>query len=283
MKCVRIMLLLAAALVCATGTGEAQRAEPLPDALEGVGITEHPGAALPLSLEFRDETGRTVRLGDYFKGDRPLILTLNYYGCEMLCTLQLNGLVEALKQMPGSPGQEFEIVTVSINPLETPTLARLKKQNYIREYGRPSAAGGWHFLVGREAEIRTLTDTVGFGYRYDKERQQYAHAAALFVCSPKGILSRCLYGIQYEPQTVRLALSEASEGKTGSTLDRVLLYCFHFDEASGRYAPTALSLMRAGGGLTLLLLGTGLGALWLREVRRRRRAGPVAASGSAAP
>jgi protein SCO1/2 len=265
-------LRLALALVMATATASpllAQRQEPLPKDLEGVGISEHPGARLPLDLEFTDEDGRPVRLAQYFPGDRPVILTLGYYSCPMLCTLVLNGLVDGLKAVAWTPGREFNIVTVSIDPRETPTLAKLKKENYLTEYGRVGAAAGWHFLTGREENIRKLADAVGFGYRYVKERGQYAHAAAIFVIAPDGRIARYLYGVLYQPKTVHLALAEAGQGKIGTTVDQVLLYCFHYDAQEGRYVLAATNLMRFGGATTALVVGVWLLTSWRRGARRQ--------------
>jgi len=273
-RCVETVVVLFCALAACPAF--AQLAGPAPPEMEGVGVTEHPDVQLPLDLAFKDEDGRTVTLADYFKGDRPVILTLNYYRCPMLCTLQLNGLIDGLKRMPWTPGEQFRIVTVSIDPLETPQLARLKKQSYMKDYGRPAAAGGWHFLTGQEANIRKLADTVGFAYRYDKTSDQYVHAAALFVCTPDGRVSRYLYGVMYDPQTLRLSLVEAGEGKVGSTRDRVLLFCFHYDAAKGRYGPTAFTIMRIGGALTAIAVAGMLLVFWRREARRRAaaRGGP---------
>lgn len=261
------LLGLAAPLRC-----RAQPADQLPRELEGVGITEHLDEQVPLELEFVDESGRTVRLGDYFDGHRPVILTLNYYRCPMLCTLQLNGLIDGLREMGWTPGEQFEIVTVSIDPAETPSLAKAKKQSYMSEYGRPSAASGWHFLTGKQKEITALAEAVGFGYRWNPDRNQWMHAAALFICTPDGKLSRYLYGVLYEANTLRLSLVEASAGKIGSSLDRIILYCYQYDASEGRYGLAALNVMRVGGGLTLLVLGMSLVPFWVREARRRRKA-----------
>ncbi|MBM3319592.1 MAG: SCO family protein [Candidatus Eisenbacteria bacterium] len=247
------------------------RAEPLPKDLENVGIMERPNEKLPLDLLFTDESGEAARLGDFF-GERPVLLNLGYYTCPMLCGLVLNGILEALKSIDWTPGKEFEIVTVSIDPSETSTLARLKKENTIEEYGRAGAAKGWHFLVGEEEEIRALTDAAGFRYAYDEERGEYIHAAVIIVCTPDGRLSRYLYGVLFDSQTLRLSLLEASEGKIGSPLDRILLYCYHYDAARGRYAPAALNIMRAGGALAVVVLGITLAALWRRDAGRRPRA-----------
>jgi protein SCO1 len=250
----------------------AQRTEPLPEELEGVGITERRDAQLPLDLPFRDSQGNAVRLGDYLHDGRPVLLSLVYYRCPMLCTLVLNGMVDALRDVPLAPGQDFELITVSIDPVETPALARAKQDVYVAEYGHPEAGRGWHFLTGGEESIQALAEAVGFGYRYDADRNEYAHAAALFVVTPDGRVSRYLYGVLFDPRTVRLSLVEASEGRIGSALDQILLYCYHFDAAKGRYAPAAMRLMRAAGAFTVILLGSFLAAQWVREARRKRAA-----------
>jgi protein SCO1/2 len=255
----------------ASGAAHAQLADQAPAILEEVGVTEHLDAKLPLDVEFLDEDGNRVVLGDFFDGERPVILTLNYYRCPMLCGLMLNGVVDGLEAMEWSPGIEFEIVTVSINPLETPELATAKKQNYIKRLQRPSVGAGWHFLTGREREIKRLAETVGFSYTYDPTTQEYAHAAAIFVCTPDGRVARYLYGIEYPAKRLKLALLEASEGTIGTTLDQLILYCYHYDPTNRRYSPVAMNIMRLGGGATALILGVSLGALWLREWRRKSR------------
>jgi protein SCO1/2 len=256
------------ALLCVTAA--AQRADQAPEELEGVDIVEHLGDTIPLDLPFTDENGKEITLQKYFQQGRPVILTLNYYTCPMLCTLQLNGLVDTLQELEWTPGQEFEIVTASINPRETPQLAKLKKQNYIKEYGRPSAAPGWHFLTGKEGNIEKLADTVGFEYKYDEETNQYIHAAALIIMTPEGKIARYLYGVMYDPKTLRLSLLEASEGEIGSTLDQVILYCFHYDAEKGTYAPAAMNIVRAVAILTASVLGIVLITLWLREARKNQ-------------
>ncbi len=266
----------AALTVLAALPAAAQRKEPLPKDLEGVGITEHPGARLPLDLEFTDEDGKPVRLEDSFPGDRPVILTLGYYRCPMLCTLVLNSLVDGLKDLAWTPGREFEIVTVSIDPLETPTLAKLKKENYLAEYGRAGAAAGWHFLTGREESIKRLADAVGFGYRYVKENGQFAHPTAIFVATPDGRVGRYLYGVLYQPQTLRLALLESGQGTIGTTSDRLLLYCFHYDAREGRYVVAASNLMRFGGAATVLVVGVWLFAAWRHGAHETRPERPNA-------
>jgi len=263
---------LGATLLPAAAPAVAQVVRETPKELEGVGITERLGARVPLDLPFTDEDGRTVRLGEFFHDGRPVVLTLVYYECPMLCNLVLSGLVEGLKGIDWVPGREFEIVTVSFNPREGAELARAKKTNYLEAYGRPQAAAGWHFLTGDEESIRALTEAVGFRYRWMEDRQQYAYQAAIFLLDPQGKIVRYLYGVLFEPRTLRYSLLEAAGGRIGTPLDRIVLYCFHYDAAEGRYTPVVMNIVRAGAGLTLLLLGALLGSLWLRERLRRRAA-----------
>ena len=276
MRRVRVGMIGALALAAAGFAlpAAAQRAEPLPKQLEGVGITEHPGARVPLDLEFVAEDGRPVKLSQYISGKKPVILTLNYFRCPMLCTLLLNGMVDGLKELSWTPGKEFEIVTVSFDPLETPKLAMLKKEIYITEFGRPAAAAGWHFLTGKEANIKALTGAVGFGYRYDEERQQYAHAAGIFLLTPVGRVARVLYGVVFESRTLKLGLTEAGEGKVGSTTDQALLFCYHYDANAGRYVVAASNLMRLGGAATALVVGVWLVGAWRRGAHPRTRIRP---------
>ncbi|HLA84799.1 MAG TPA: SCO family protein [Thermoguttaceae bacterium] len=258
-----------ASLMLVATTALAQRTEPLPKELEGVGVTEHLDAQVPLDLEFMDDDGKPATLGQYFDRKRPVVLTMNYSNCPMLCDLQLTGLFEALGRMKWNIGEEFEMVTVGIDPLETPERARMTKQKYLKTYRRAGAAGGWHFLTGREENIKKLADTVGFHYRFAPESRQYLHVAVTFILTPDGRVSRYLYGVQYDPQTIRLSLFEASEGKVGSTVDRILLFCYHYDAQSGRYGPAAFRLMQVGGGLTVLIVG---GVIWTLRRRERRKA-----------
>jgi len=281
-----ILLLAAQTLAPAPPDARAQApgvAAPLPQDLEGVGITEHPDAPIPLDLAFMNEDSQSVRLGDFFGRGRPVLLTLVYYECPMLCTFVLNGVVGSVQRMRWEPGREFEIVTVSFNPAEGPALARAKKESYIDSYGRPEAAGGWHFLTGREPEIRALTQAVGFEYRYDEKQKQFIHTAAIMVATPDGRLSRYLYGVDYDPTTLRLSLLEAADGRIGSPLNRVVLYCYHYDPAAGGYSLVAFRVAQIGAGTAAVALGLLIGSLWLRG-RRQRREGlaagrPVASSG----
>lgn len=246
------------------------RMEPLPRQLNGVGIEERLEAAIPRDLEFTSAEGERVTLGQLIDGEKPVLLTLNYSNCPMLCSLMLNGLVDGLEQMEWTIGKEFEIITVSLDPEESHERALSTKERYLSDYGRDEAmvASGWHFLVGEEANIRALADAVGFGYRYSEEREEYLHAAALMVLTPEAEVSRYLYGITYSPATVRLSLAEASDGKFASTIDQLILFCFHYDETEGRYAPVARNIMMLGGAITVLLLGLFLGGFWVKEARR---------------
>ena len=264
MKAVYVVVALASAAAPAQ-----DRIEPVPKQLAHVGIDEKLDAALPLALVFKDDTGRDVTLGSYFRPHHPVLLTLNYYRCPMLCTLELNGLVNAMKGLAYTPGDEFTVVTVSFDPRETATLARAKKQSYLEDLGRPSAEGGWHFLTGSQESIEALTKAVGFSFEYDKDTDQYAHAAVVMTATPEGRVARYLYGVTFEPATLKLALLEASKGKIGSTWERFILYCYHYDADRGRYALAALSIMRVGGALTALALASAIGGFWLRDRRQR--------------
>lgn len=242
----------------------------IPAEVEGLEPDEKLNEHIPLSLTFKDERGKTVTLDDYFKGDKPVILNLGYFRCPMLCGLILNGLTDAMKEIPWTPGQEFEVLTVSFDARETPTLANLKKQNYIKSFGRPSAAAGWHFLTGDEANIQALCDAVGYKFRWNAKRAEYAHPSVLIIMTPEGKISRYLYGVQFVPTTLRLSLVEASQGKIGTTKDRVLLYCFHYDADAGTYSLAAQRVMTVGGILTVFVL-----SLWLVPQWRRRGSSPA--------
>jgi protein SCO1/2 len=263
--------------VAGNPAGAADRKEPLPPEMRGVEVIPHENAKLPLDLAFIESDGRHVKLGQFFDGKRPVILTMNYSTCPRLCSLQLNGLVNAMREMPWDLGKQFQIVTVIIDPLESPERARLAKSGYLNSYGRPGSAAGWHFLTGHDEDIKKVAEVVGFGYRYIPQERQYVHPAVLILCTPDGRVSRYLGGIQYDPQTLRLALVEASEGKVGTAFDQVLLYCFHYDATAGRYGPAAFHWMQIAGGLTVVVLGGMMLVYWRREVRKARTAQPTGA------
>jgi protein SCO1 len=238
----------------------------VPDELKGIGITEHLGDQVFLGdYTFKNETGKDVKLADYFHAGRPVLLTLVYYECPNLCNFLLNGLVKSLKTLDWTPGKNFEIVTLSINPNEKPELAEKKKAAYLESYGRKEADVGWHFLTGDDAQVRKLADQVGFGYRYEPKDAQYAHSAAIFVLTPDGKISRYLYGIEFKKTDLRLSLLEASNGKIGTIIDRILLFCYRYDPQTRKYSIYLTKVMQAGGGLTLLIFGGNLALFWRRQ------------------
>jgi protein SCO1/2 len=245
-----------------------------------VGIDQKLNAQIPLGLVFRDETGRQVTLNDYF-GSKPVILSLAYFECPMLCTMVLNGIVTAVRPLSFDIGKEFDVITVSINPKDTPELAAKKKQSYMRSYGRPGSEKGWHFLTGDEANIKKLADAVGFRYTYDPATGQFAHAGGIMVVTPQGKLARYFYGVEYPTNDIRLGLVEASHNKIGTPVDQVLLLCFHYDPTSGRYGWAVIGLLKIGGALTLLILG-GFVFLMLRRDRRRKLEQELAVSAMSA-
>src|SRR5262249_13909256 len=241
--------LLLAVLILLSGSALAQLApapsgvaqQGLPGPLRDVGIDQKLDQQVPLDLVFRDETGTPVRLGQYF-GSKPVILTLVYYECPMLCNQVLNGLDRSLNVLSFDVGNQFNVVTVSFNPRETPELAAAKKESYIRAYQRPGASAGWRFLPRDGASIQALTGAVGFRYAYDAESKQYAHASGIMILTPQGKISRYFYGIEYGPKDLRLGIIEASEGKISTPVDQLLLYCFHYDPATGKYSLTVLNV-----------------------------------------
>ena len=258
-----IVLLLAAAPAAANG------ADPqTPAVLRDVGFDQRLNEQVPLDLKFTDETGAAVKLADYF-GNKPVILVMAYYRCPMLCTLVLNGLVQGMRNMPFTPGTDYNVVTVSFDPRETPDRAAAKKKNYIAKYGRPGAAAGWHFLTGQPEAIEKLTRGVGFRYVYDAKQDQYIHTSGIVLMTPQGRISRYFYGIEFPGRDLRLGLVEASANKIGSPTDQVLLYCFHYDPATGKYSASILNFVRAGGALTVLALA---GMVWFLCRRPRGKA-----------
>jgi protein SCO1/2 len=243
-----------------------------PALLQGIGIEQKLNAPLPLSLAFRDESGREVRLGDFF-GKRPVILAFVYYNCPMLCTQVLSGLIASLNVMSLSAGQDFDVVLVSFDPRETPETARASKEAYLSRYKHPASDAGWHFLTGKEPEIRALTQAAGFRYRYDKDVDQFAHASAIDVATPDGRLARYFYGIEYAPRDLRLALVEASAGRIGTPVDQILLFCFHYDPASGKYGAAVVNIVRLAGLATVALIAASIVIMSRRRARLLREEG----------
>ncbi|MCG3155346.1 MAG: hypothetical protein DKINENOH_01952 [bacterium] len=264
---VRPALLLFVALSLLAGTaagvrGQGLNASSQPDILKRIGIDQKLGGQVPLELQFLDETGAAVPLQQYF-GKKPAILALIYYNCPMLCNLVLNELNRSLKVLPFDAGKEFNVIAVSFDPRETPALAAEKKKNYLKDYNRPGAESGWHFLTGDSLAIKQLTEAVGFRYEFDPVSQQYAHAGGLMIVTPEGKLARYFYGVDYPSRDLRLSLIEASENKIGSAVDQLLLYCFHYDPRTGKYGLMIMNVLRLAGVTTVVLLaGFVLVMLW---------------------
>jgi protein SCO1/2 len=242
----------------------------LPGPLQRVGIDQRLGERVPLDLPLRDERGRAVTMAELMQG-RPAILALVYYGCPMLCGEVLNGLTTMLRAQPLALGQDFEIVTVSFDPREQPSLAAKKKEAYLRALRRPGAERGWHFLTGAEREVTRLRDAVGFRAEWDQASEQWAHAAGVFILTPEGRISRVIFGIDYAPRDVKLALVEAARGEIGTLADRVMLFCFDWDPTTGRYTMTVLAVLRIAGAITVLVLAAWI-FLGVRRGRMRVRA-----------
>jgi protein SCO1/2 len=238
----------------------------LPSMLENVGIDQRLNERIPLDLQFQDEAGAAVRIRDYFRG-KPVVLSLVYYECPMLCTEVLNGALRSFRAIPLDIGRDFEVLTVSIDPGETPELAARKKSQYLERYRRNGASHGWHFLTGGEREIKQLADAVGFRYTYDPKTRQFAHAAGVMVLTSAGVLSRYLYGVEYPAKDLRLSLVEASANKIGSPVDRILLFCFHYDPQTGKYSVAIMNVLRLGALATVASLGTFIFAMLRRNPR----------------
>lgn len=233
-----------------------------------VSIAQKLNTQIPLDLMFRDENGKVVRLKEYFGKGRPVILNFVYYRCPMLCPMVLEGTTTALTQLKFNIGEEFDVITVSIDPRDKASDAAILKEKYIRRYGRLDSAPGWHFLTAHETAIKTLTDAVGFQFAYDSRTDQFAHGAALLVLTPDGRTSRYFYGFEFKPRDLRLALVEASAGKVGNVTDQFLLLCFHYDPNTGKYSRNAMMFARAGGVTTLFVLGGFIFGMFRKERKK---------------
>lgn len=246
-----------------------------PSGLRDVGIEQRLNEQVPPDLVFRDETGKTVKLGDYF-GQKPLILDLAYFRCPMLCSEVLSGMEGAMKALPFDAGKEFEVLTVSFDPKDTPDSATAKKAEMLKHYKRATAAEGWHFLTGSQASIDALTKAVGFGYHYDPKTDQFAHATGIMILTPQGKIAQYYYGVEFAPRDLRLGLEQASQSRIGTLTDQVLLYCFHYDPNTGKYNAIISRVLKLAGGITILSLGAVVLVLLRRgsdsEVRERSRA-----------
>ena len=239
--------------------------------LKEIAFDQKLGAQLPLDLPFTDETGKAVRLGEYF-GQKPVLMLITYFNCTMLCPLLLDGLVRALRPISFDIGQQFTVLTVSINPRETPAIAASRKELYVQRYGRPGADRGWHFLTGTADAIAALTQPIGFRFVYDKKKDEYAHASGIVIFTPEGKAARYLYGVEYSPRDMRLALIEAASGTIGNPVDQVMLYCFHYDPLTGKYGVVIMNVVRLAGSATVAVLGTFMFVMFRRD---RRKAAPT--------
>jgi len=249
-------------------SGAALAADPMPRALESIEITEKIGEPIPFDLPFTDSTGKERRLGQFFHPDKPVILILAYYRCPMLCNLVISGTVNALKGTGLKLGRDFVALTVSIDPSETPQLAAERKAGHLQALGEPTTDPSWAFMTGADVQVHALAKSVGFGYSYDEDTKQYAHPAVIFVLTPAGKTSRYLYGIEYSPRDLKLALVEAADGKVGTSLDRVLLSCFKYDPALRRYGFYVWGILKGGALVVFAMLSALLAVLWRRELKR---------------
>jgi len=243
----------------------------LPPALQKIGIDQKLGEQLPLDTVLKDEDGKDVRLGDYFNHGRPVILALVYYECPMLCNEVLNGLTGSLKGISLDAGKDFDVVAISFDARENdkPDLAKNKKANYVERYGRPGAENGWHFLTGTQESIDKVTKAAGFNYAWDEKTQQFAHAGGIMITTPAGKMSRYFYGIDYAPKDVKFGLMDSAEAKIGNPAEKLLLYCYHYDPASGKYGLAILNVIRLGGIATLLVMGMMFVVFWRRNKHKR--------------
>ena len=270
----QVAMVAAVGLLAGSVSASAQQVTT-PPILNKVGITQNLNTQVPPDLTFRDEAGNRVRLGDFF-GKKPIVLSLVYFDCPALCTEVLNGELRTMRAISLDLGKDFEAVTVSFEPKDTPALAKAKRDVYLGQYDRAGAAEHWHFLTGDQQSIDALTDVVGFHYAYDPAIRQYAHAAAILILTPEGRIDRYFYGVQYPARDVRLGLVEASEGKIGTLTDHALLYCYQYDPMTGKYGLIITNVLRAGGALTVLLLGVFMLVMFLRERKHAPGVSPAA-------
>jgi protein SCO1 len=272
----RIHIALFAILTGMAASAHAQQATT-PSILSKVGITQNLNGQIPRDLVFRDETGKSVRIGDLF-GQRPVVLSLVYFDCPALCTEVLNGELQTMKSISLDLGKDFEAVTVSFDPKDTSDLAKAKRDVYVGQYGRSGATDHWHFLTGDQPSIDALTKAVGFQYAYDSSIRQYAHAAAIMILTPDGRIDRYFYGVQYPARDVRLGLVDASHGKIGTLTDQALLYCYQYDPTTGKYGMVVMNVIRLAGGLTVLVLGLFMLAMFLRDRKGAPGVSPAASA-----
>lgn len=259
-----------------TALAQVEAEKGLPAVFADVGVDEKLGDFVPPDLTFLNESGEEVTIGEYFDGSRPVILNFVYHNCPMLCSILLESFTRTLRDMEWTPGQEFDVLTVSFSATEAPDLAAQQKARYVDTLQRPEAADGWHFLTGSDESIQALTGSTGFKFKWIESSQEFAHPAVLIFLSGEGKITRYIHGMQFPPEDVRKALVEASEGRVGSTIDRIFLYCYRYDANANSYVIHATKLMKLGGFLTVLVLATGLAILWRRERFRQKNEAPVA-------
>jgi protein SCO1/2 len=261
------LMLLASLAAAAPGTSSVPAGTEIPPQLKEVGIDQKLNAQVPMDAQFADAKGNKVTVGQLL-GKRPAILALVYYECPMLCTMILNGMLRTLRaENKLTVGKDFDVIAISFDPSETPQLAEKKKFEYTERYHRPGSEDGWHFLTGDQANIRRVTDAVGYRYQRDEKTGNWSHASAIMVLTPEGRLSKYFYGVEYSVRDLRLGLVDAGQGKIGSVVEQVLLFCFHYDVTTGKYSLVIMNIMRAGGVLTVL----GILAFWLTQFRHNRR------------
>jgi protein SCO1/2 len=260
--------LFTSVLLLGTVSAGISQINQLPEELKDIGITENLGGFVPADIQLTNQDGELVMLGDYLNRGRPFILNIVYYECPSMCNLIMNSLTNTMKELRWTAGKEFEVLTVSMAYDETWEMAMDNKTAYTNFLNRDGAADGWHFFVGEKHEVKRLTDSVGFYYKWDEKSQEYLHASAIMFLSPDGMVSRYLYGIDYHELDVRNALFDAADGKIGTTLERMLLFCYTYDPDSGSYVPYAVNIMKIGGAITLLGLGLFLGIFWIRERKK---------------
>ncbi|MFN7947284.1 MAG: SCO family protein [Blastocatellia bacterium] len=260
-------LVLAVIVLCSSVSVRAQLNTGLPEDVKGLDVEQKIGAQIDLDLTFINEDGQTVALRDYFKHGRPVVLNLAYYSCPMLCGMVIKGVTNSLREVPWLPGREFEVVTISFDPREGAPLAKAKKEAVLVDYGRPQAREGWHFLVNQDDHAKKLADQIGFKYRWIEREQQFAHGSVTFILTPEGKMSRYLFGLAYEPRDMRLALTEASNGKLGTVVDKFMNYCYHYDPVERTYVLKAIQVMKLGGVVIVVAMVAMLFFFWRREFK----------------
>lgn len=262
-------------IILAVSVSSAQIADQNPAELQDIDVEEHLGDYIPLDLQFMDDQGKTVVLGNYFNQNKPVILVLAYYECPMLCTLVLNGVTQSVDKLNMKLGKDYQILTVSIDPNENTALAAAKKQTYLNMLHQPVDSSGWIFMTGKQENIKKLADAIGFKYYYVKDRDEFAHPTIITLISDKGKISRYLYGIEYKTNDLKLGLLEAADGKVGTTLDRIILYCYHYDPNAKGYVVFATNVMKVGGVITLVILFGFFGFLWIKDNHKKPEADKI--------